>query len=258
MSRNFSNFFDAYYEYARDGYVPDRFHRWIGMSIMAAAIERKITLRQGDIYHIPNLYVMLVSHPGIGKSTAINKGVDLLETIRRKHNPNFRFIPMKTTEPGILDMMKNVNRVPIPGTNKIITHSSGFFYADEAADSALNNKNTPGDVIAIMTKMYDCPKMYRKKTQSMPQAIEIENACMNLLSGSTFDFLKTLVNGQSVMGGFASRLLYVVEKEREVKETSWHGMYKKSDGFNEKLLEDLFHIHSSNKSKWKIGPLMKF
>lgn len=244
MARHFPDFLEAYNQYARDGFVPDEFHEWTGRSILAAALERKVSLKNGRIYYTPNIFVMLVSHPAVGKSTAIDAGVDLLEAVRKYHNPNFRFIPEKTTEPGIIDLMKITDRVPLSTNPNIsIPQSAGFFYAREASDSALNGKNTVGDVVAIMTALYDCPKWYRKKTQSMPHPIEIENACMNLLSGATFNFLQTLVNEQSVLGGFASRLIYVVSHERKVRKTKWGATREFDHDMTKKLVEDLAHIN---------------
>lgn len=238
--RNFPDFLSAYFDYARDGFCPDRFHRWIGLSILSAAIERKVSLRQGMIYHIPNLYVMLVSHPAVGKTTAMDRGVDLLEGLKKDHNVDFKIIPNQATEPALVDAMRITNYFSLLDGRIQIPHSSGFFYASEASASAL--QNVCGDFVASMTAFYDCPKFFRKITKKDGE-ITIENICMSMLAGSTFNYLKELVNEKSVMGGFASRLLYVVSKERKVREIKWGQAFDRDDEFRRKLIEDLARIN---------------
>lgn len=238
--RNFPSFLDAYFNYARDGFCPDLFHKWIGYSILAAALERKVSLKQGMIHHVPNIYVMLVSHPAVGKSTAIERGTDLIEELKKSHNQNFRIIPNQVTEPALLDLMKVVEYYSVTPTISL-PHSSGYFYASEASASAL--QNVCGDFVATMTAFYDCPKVFRKKLKGEQFPVEIENACMNLLAGSTFDYLKNLVNEQSVMGGFASRLIYVIAKDRTVPNTKWSPVIQFNPQIRQQLVADLAHIN---------------
>lgn len=240
MPRHFTDFLSAYEEYAKDGFVPDRFHEWVGRSILAAAVERKVTLKQGRIHHVPNIFVMLISHPAVGKSTAIEAGTDIFEAVRNEQNPNLKIIPNQATEPALIDLMKITERIQLTPTI-IYPHSSAFFYASEASASAL--QNTCGDFVAAMTAFYDCPKWFRKKLKGEQHTCEIENSCMNLLAGATFNYLKTLVNEQSVLGGFASRLIYVVAPERKVRETKWGASREFDSATGRKLIEDLADIN---------------
>jgi len=239
VARNFPCWLTAYEEYAKDGFVPDRFHEWVGRSVLAASLERKITLKQGRIHHTPNIYVMLVSHPAVGKSTAIEAGTDLFEAVRAE-NPNLKIIPNQATEPALIDLMKIKEIIQVSPT-KFYPHSSAYFYASEASASAL--QNTCGDFVAAMTAFYDCPKNFRKKLKGEQHTVEIENACMNLLAGATFNYLKTLVNEQSVLGGFASRLIYVVSPERKVRATKWGATRDFDSDMAQKLVQDLGEIN---------------
>lgn len=240
MKRNFPDFITAYTDYARDNYCPEHFHKWIGISLCAAVLERKVTLQQGIIRHFPNLYVMLVSHPGVGKSTAINRGVDLLNMLRKDYHSMIRIIPNQTTEAAMIEKMKIVEYFPMAEGRIQVPQSAGFFYADEASASAL--QNVCGDFVAAMTQFYDCPQFFRKATVGRGE-VEIENVCMNMLSGSTFNYLKELVNERSVMGGFASRLLYIVSKDKVVREASWDVKDTRDYDYRNKLIEDLDKIH---------------
>jgi hypothetical protein len=240
MSRHFSDFLTAYGEYAYDGFVPNRFHDWAALSIIAAALERKVTLKRSLIHYVPNIFVMLVSHPGGGKSVAIERATDLIEDMKASEDQNFRIIPNQATEPALIDMMKIVEHFQVT-PSQFLPHSSGYFYASEASASAL--QNTCGDFVAAMTAFYDCPRWFRKKLKGEQHAVEIENSCMNMIAGATFDYLKTLVNESSVMGGFASRNIYVVSPERKVSEAGWDNGISLNTELKRKLVEDLAHIH---------------
>jgi hypothetical protein len=202
---------------------------------MAAVVERKVTLQRGHMHYVPNLYVMLVSHPGAGKSSSIERGTELIEDFREQFNPNLRIIPTQATEPAMVDMMKHKDMIQISPT-LMVPQSAGYFYASEASQSAL--LNTHGDFIATLTGFYDCPKWFRNVTLSRGQ-FTIENVCMNMLAGCTFNYLATLVNEESVGGGFASRNIYVVSAERKKGDGKWEKTDKVDTRMRLKLMEDL-------------------
>lgn len=237
--RKFPNWLDAYFDYARDYYCPDMFHHWTGISVLGGALERKTWLNQGMIKHYPNMYILLVSHPAVGKSTALERGVDLLEDIRENINAEFKVIPNQITEPGLIDAMKLLQEIRVG--EKFVFHSSGYFYASEASSSAL--QNLFGDFNATITAFYDCPRIFRKKIKSEKEMTEIPNVCFNLLAGATFDYLKNLVNEVTVMGGLASRFIYVICKDRKVRESKWGDMHEVDTKMRSALLHDLEQIH---------------
>lgn len=239
MARNFPDFIEAYFKYAQDNYCPNRFHRWVGLSVLAGAVERKISIKEGKTHYFPNIYVMLVAHPAVGKSTAVIRGTNLLEGMKARYNQEFKIIPNQTTEASLIKQMQILNSCSVGNT--LYMHSSGYFYASEASSSAL--QNVCGNFIATLTDFYDCNEFFRKQLASDPAPREVTNVCMNVLTGTTFDYLKTLVNENSVMGGFASRLLYVVEKEREMQEATWGEDIGEDLETREKLISDLYHIN---------------
>lgn len=243
--RNFPDFLRAYSEYAIDDFCPPEFHVWTGLSLIAACLERKVWLEQrtkhSTVCHYPNVYILLVSHPGMGKTTALNRGVDLIETLKADKYQDLRIIPTQTTEAALVELMEPPQTVEMsPGRQH--QFSSGFFYAGEASQSSL--QDIYGTFNNTITGFYDCPTYFRKKLKGQNRTTEIKNVCFNLLAASTFDYLKSLVDENSVMGGFASRLIYVISKERKVRESKWSVAYEgEPDRILEtKLVEDLHHI----------------
>jgi hypothetical protein len=153
-------------------------------------------------------------------------------------NHNFLIIDNQITEPAFIEAMRLKQEMIV--ANRPVKHSSGFFHADEASASAL--QDTHGTFTSTITAMYDCPKVFRKATK-LDGSIEIKNACFNLLAGSTFNYLSTLVDENSVMGGFASRIIYVVNQNRVVRDVKWVEGEEELDPRVEPLFDDLCHIH---------------
>lgn len=251
MKRNFPNFLDAYIRYAHDNFCPDQFHLWTGLSMIAGALERKVWVRQGLVDHRPNIYVLLISHPGSGKTTAIARGADIIERFRSQHNPEFKIIPQQTTEAALVDLMRIVSAIQLG--SRVYQYSSGYFYASEASSSALKNEH--GDFNATLTEFYDCPPVFRKKLKGDSQTTEILNISFNVLAGTTFEFLKRLVNEESVLGGLASRFIYVISKERKVVESSWHKEQQIDEKTRNALVDDLAAI---NKLSGPFSPTQEF
>ena len=241
MSRRLDNWLTRYREYARDNYCPQSFHLWTGITVLAGALERKVWAVNGKITFYPNVFTVLVTYPGVGKSTALDRGTDILERLKEEFNPEFKFIAEQITEPGLVKDMELKQEIWVTPT-KSVFHSSGFFYASEASASAL--QNTHGTFTSTITRFYDCPRVFRKTTKGEHEKpTEIYNVCFNMLAGATFDYLKNLVNESSAMGGFASRIIYVISKEREIRSPKWGDSDNNDQDMQDALFVDLCEIH---------------
>ena len=75
---------DSFVDYAKDPHLPDLSMKWSAISAVAAILERRVycRLRAADELY-PNLYVMLVSPPAVGKSSAIGRATRLTRAVRR-------------------------------------------------------------------------------------------------------------------------------------------------------------------------------
>lgn len=237
--RNFENFLKAYLEYAEDSFCPPQFHLWTGLTLISSVLEGKVWVTPFDEPQYPNIYTLLVSHPGEGKSTALDRGVKLTEELKQYHNSDFKIIPSQVSEPGLIELMNLLSSFHL-GTS-IVQYSSGFFYASEAASSAFKNEH--GDFNATVTAFYDCPQVFRKKLKMDAYTIDIPYVRFHILAATTFDFLKTLVNEESVLGGLASRFIYVIDKERKIKSPKWSGSNRRDTKLKARLVSDLAHIN---------------
>lgn len=242
MSRNFENFLEAYEQYSNDSFTPPQFNTWCGLSIIAGALERKVWLPWNDTFsYYPNIYVLLVALPGVGKSTALNKAVGLLQEMNQERN-EVHLIPSQVTEAKFIELMGN--KTVFQNGQKVHRQSAGYYFASEASNSL---RNIYGDFIACLTDFYDCPTHWEKATLK-DNKITLQNVCLNLIAGSTFEYLSKLVTAEQVMGGFASRLIYIVHNERDIRDQEFQAGASEEEKAARKqvrkmLVQDLKAIH---------------
>lgn len=245
MARHFPDFLTAYCEYANSQYAPDKFTLWTGVSLIAGALERKVWLPEDGFPNYPNLFVLLVGGPGVGKSSAIRRGLPLLREIQ-KSNHMFKIVEGITTAAGLRETMSITDTMPGGDCNPF---SSAYLVGSEGSDSAL--KNHGDDFRSMVCAMYDCNDLYeltlKEKHCLIPQPV------VNLLVGATFDFLGSVIDQNTVFGGLASRFTYVIEKESELtgdffgqvaiegEETEVN--IEGDPEMKKKLADDLFKIH---------------
>jgi hypothetical protein len=236
-----------------DKFIPPQFNTWCGLSILAGAVERKVWLPWTDTFsYFPNIYVLLVSLPGDGKSAALNKATGLLQEVNQRTS-TLNILPNQVTEAKFIELMGYGRSFTDTSSGKelIVFQNAGYYFASEASNSL---RNVFGDFIACLTDFYDCPSTWERATKKDGKKIQLRNVCMNILAGSTFDYLGKLVNDENIMGGFASRLIYVVSKNKEVHGADFPTVQdpevkRRRDMFRAKLVEDLTAINQL------VGPL---
>jgi hypothetical protein len=245
--RHFPDWLSAYKNYAKNDVVPDSYVLWAGLSTLAGILERKVWIVDGGKIAYPNLFILLVGTPGAGKSQGILPAKKLLKGIRSKLQAgNFKIIEGIATQAGTLEVMEKPYVIGPDGKEYV----SIYIIGSEASDSAL--KNHADDFRSTACAMYDCEADYQKtlktKQYNIPQPV------MNLIAGSTFDFLKTIVDQNSVMGGLASRFTYVID-ERDPPENS--SLDKEGDHLDvdmeKKLIEDLMQIYNMS-GRFRVSP----
>lgn len=240
MARNFKDFLGAFQEYADDGFCPPQFNLWSGISVVAGALERKVWLQWSPtLSYYPNMYVLLVGLPGSGKSTALNRAVNLINQLYAEGTVSL--IPTQVTEAKFIELIGE--KRAFEEGNRVTYQSAGYYSASEASNSL---KEIYGDITACMTDFYDCPPLWEKATKKDGR-FTLENVCFNLLAGSTFDYLGKLITDDNILGGFASRLTYVVSADESVKLQKFRydvgGVSKEKEDYRQALLADLRQIN---------------
>lgn len=235
--RHFSDWLSAYADYARDGFCPDKFHFWTGVSLIAGALERRVWVNQSGRLTFPNLYIFLVAHPGEGKSSASDIGVNGFLRNLRRGEQGVSFLPDQLGDAAFVESISKWTKFVAYGKEQL--QSSHFLYISEASNSLKDLKGA-GEITAALTNFYDCPSFWKKMTISRGPT-EVRNACCNLLVGCTFSYLNQLFPDSEIMGGFASRVTYIVHNDKTPRVVKWETKTR-DHAKGEKIFEDLSRI----------------
>lgn len=245
MSRHFDSFIDGFLTYSKDVEAPEKFLRWSAISILAGALERKTWIVfNGTQYIFPNEYIMLVGAPGMAKkSSSSGLAFSLLQEIDR-----LKFMSTQLTAASLVKQLLDAGRERfVKIESEMYNNSSLYLYSSEAA---VTLKEITGSVTELMTDFYDCgppgwstTRCWSKETIGGGRT-KIFNPCLNMLACSTPDWLVKTIGKDEIKGGFASRILFVVQTEKPERTVGWMDEESVSNNvaLKLKLISDLKRI----------------
>ncbi len=248
--RNFPSFIDAFLDYSKNVGAPHKFLLWSAISGVAAALERKTWIHYNGVQVIyPNMYIMLIADSGIArKSTATRPLMEIIYEI-----PELKHMSTQLSAASLVEQLRDAGKEKTFEFDKVkYQNSSLFAYASEAKVTIGDQKGLNG-IQELLTDFYDCgtpntwhdKKGWSKKTLS-GGSITIFNPCLNLLACSTPVWLNEAIGKSGIEGGFASRCIFVTQKEREGDSVGWlnEDEYDKGKPSKHKklLIEDLTQI----------------
>lgn len=247
MSRNFKNgFIDAFMEHNKNIGTPKKFLLWSAIAGVSACLERRTWVRYTKKYIYPNQFIMLVADSGVNrKSTSIKPITQLLKQVKNISESSTQF-----SAASFVTQLKEAGDSKSFEYNGIAYKNSSLFCVTDEATVTIGEKNGLDGVQMMLTNLYDCGNIgpwslqagWEKRTQSGGK-IEIFNPCFNLLSCSTPSSLMKALADNGIEGGFASRVIFVVENDRSSNAEGWVDEDEEAEQEIEmKLIEDLNSI----------------
>lgn len=240
--RHYANFIDAYINYTRHHEASKKFHRWTAISTLAGALGRHVYMDRVYYRIYPNLYILLVGPAGlVKKSTTSGIGMDLLRAIE-----GIRIMSDQVTQAALIDSLKgSYQKFPWPGTHEPHAQSALFIYASEfkvLVDEVF------GSITELLTTFFDCTpadftQAWTRQTKG-EGLVQVFGPCLNLLGCSTSAWLRSCIPLDQLEGGFASRILYVVDNSLPEKFVAIPKRDPLAAGIRQKLIEDLTYIHN--------------
>ena len=159
-----------------NGLSPERFRRWAGLVTVAAILDRRVwtSIRPGKALY-PNIFGLLVSDPGVGKTMALLSSRAVLKT-----QPHVRLAPSSSSHERFIQMLKEraespetVDGVPRKrATVALVLSEWGTFL-----------RKPENDTLSMLADVYDCED-YEAETISRGRDFA-ENLYVNILAGCT-------------------------------------------------------------------------
>ena len=224
--RKLPNWLTAYLEYVENTEPAYLFKVWSGLSVIAAILQRKCSLKIGMNETFPNMFIILVGPSGAGKSRAIQPAKQLLRDI------GVKLAAQKVTNEGLIRDLKSSFADTIQdGVMK--THSSLSIFASELA-VFLRHQNQA--LIDDLCDLYDCEDKWDYKPKGEEFRDEIIKPYLNIIGGITPATFRSRLPQEAIGGGLTSRMICVYE-ERPYKYIPIHFLTKREL----ELYEDLKH-----------------
>lgn len=211
--RKIDNWLKLYHNYTADTESPSIFHKWIGLSTIAAALQRKTWFNFGRIKIYPNLFILLVSDPGVCRKTqAISYAEDIILEI-----PNIRLAPDATTREALMDDLQSAREADVLLPNgELMTHNSLTIMSGEF-ETFLGNKKDNAPMIITLTDFFDCKaKPFLKRTKHSGDS-KIDAVWLNLIAATTPESISQCFPVSAIGGGLLSRMISVWAGERTRK-----------------------------------------
>jgi len=188
--------------------VPPELHKWSIISAMAACVTDRIWVRKSGTKLHANMYIMFIGPSGVGKGAAINAINHVI------HDDNY-FLQigcqrMKGSAHGISDLLSLEDRkgrlkVPKPGEPRI-----GVLYLilAELSDS-INEGPMAANFIRFITDLYETSGLTTIELNRTWGNKHLARPCLNILMGTTKEWLMTSLDQESVLSGFSARTICV-------------------------------------------------
>lgn len=257
-----SGFIHEYMEYTKIHEAPGSFHFWSAMSVLSATVQRRSWLSKGIYRVYPNLYVVLVAPSGRCRKTGcINVGVKLASKL-----DYLNIIADKTTPEALLEALMDGNvqveddeeDLLTPGmkpqtTGKTISLDATGFIRSTEMSTFLNKSNYTSGMVTLLTDLFDCPDDFKYVTRTR-KPIVLENVFINMIAGTTPEWLATNLPESAFEGGFMSRVVWVVKhwKDRVIP------LEDEPDPLQmQKLVKMLNYIHTHHHGPMTFSPQSK-
>ncbi len=236
QKRIFSNWLQAYIDYASESEAPSKFHFWTAVSAIAGALRRNVWISQGYFEWTPNFYIVFVAPPGIiSKSSTADIGMSLLRQV-----PGIKFGPDSLTWQALaMSMAESTEMVEMP---------DGLFHSMSAitiASSEFGNLLNPNDreMVDLLVALWDARKGVWRKVTKTSGNDTIENPWINIIACTTPAWIAGYFPEYLIGGGFTSRCIFVYgDTKRQL--VAYPGMHIPKDFLEQqkKLVADLEQI----------------
>jgi hypothetical protein len=208
--RKLGDWIESFEEYSKGLSSPALFKRWGAIVCLAMAMERKVFLRTnlGALY--PNLYVMAIAPPGVGKTLITSKVGDLIRSL-----PEHHVAPSSVTRASLIDaLVASERRVVIPqGTPPVLSFNALAVVQNEMG-VFLPAYDT--EFMATLTDLYD-GKKYSEKKRSKDINNSLDHPCLSLFGATTVAYLYDTMPEQAWDHGFLSRTILIHSGEMIIR-----------------------------------------
>lgn len=200
----------------QDAPTPDLFRLWAAIAMVAGAGERRVWLKTARGENFPNLYVLLVAPPGVGKSI-----VDWVRDLWHDacepgtKSPAFHVAPDSMTKAALVDVMEKTRRQFLPAKGAPVIYSSLLISAEEIS---ILMPSYDLEFAGTLNAIWNNKRLHEEVRRHGPrQSVRIEMPQITILGGAQPSWLASLPE-DVWNSGISRRLLMVYASETPYKD----------------------------------------
>ena len=196
---------DAFLDYTGGLPSPEIFRLWAGISALSGAMERRLFVMSAGKPIYPNLYVLLVATPGIGKNV-------IQEVYNLWHEGKcFHVAPHSITKAGLMDSLGEAGTAKINGDDLVEYHS--LLVASPEFGVLVPAHDL--EFLSVLNFIYDNPPVTseRRRWSRDGKELSIVNPQLTIFAGSQPSYLSSLLPEEAWSMGWTSRLVMVHASE---------------------------------------------
>lgn len=182
----------------------------------------------------PNLYTLLVSPPGVGKSQAINVAYDMWTRV-----PELHMAPDNVTKASLLDALEDSRRQVLLSPTTAIDYHTMLIAASEFGVFVPAHDL---EFLSALNHIYDNPSSYKEDRRTTKKKLNISFPQLTILAGTQPQYLANLLPETAWGMGFTSRIIFVYSGEPI--NVPLFGVPELSKPHRDSLVTDLCHIAS--------------
>lgn len=233
---------DSLLEYTEGISSPPLFRLWSAIGLVAGLLERRVYVRTAGEVLYPNLYVLLVSPPGVGKTQAIKVTKAFWKKV-----PELIVSPDNLTKAALIDSLANASRKMVKSPTELIEFNSMQIAADELGVFMSAHDL---DFLSALNKIYDCPQEYEEDRRMFKNPLYIPEPQITLLAGTQPGFMASVFPEEAWSMGFTSRLIMLYSSQKT--KVPLFGGKAKDEGLFKEITQDLKSIMTLwGEFKWK-------
>jgi len=194
------NWIEKFIELTSETSSPEIFRKWAAISCLAGVLERRVWIKSMGTPLYPNMYIILVARPGIGKTEVTDRVRLIWQKIKGIHVASTNL-----SRASFADELNNA--VVVSGK-----HTYNALNASVNELGTLMPKYSP-DFMSQLTDIYNC-KSYTERKRGGNLYINIEQPFFNMLAGTQPGFLLTLIPEVAWEQGFMGRCQLIFSGEK--------------------------------------------
>lgn len=200
-SRELPCWIEGFSELTAKKSAPSIFRTWSAITAVGGALERRVwtSTSVGPVY--PNMFVMLVAPPGVGKTQVIQPVREFWGRAKK-----LNLAPNNTTKPSLLDELKDAGRMEIMSDGGLLQYHSLLVAASEFGVFCPSHDL---EFLSVLCDLYDCDNNYRERRRSQSEQIDIVNPQITILTGVQPEYLAQFLPAAAWGQGFMSRMIMI-------------------------------------------------